>query len=169
MRPRRKRRTMSFGMTSCPVLVCGSSPPASAAMSSSIARVRSRRYTIGLHGVWTPETARQDRTFLESQAAFDVNHGDTQRAAIGSARCCSSSPASASSTLPRPSAWQRHRPRPCRPPAHRHRSRYRERRSAPWRSDRRGWLSCSATRRMAIVFVPTSSSGRFAVRPVRKW
>lgn len=35
-----------------------------------LARGRSRRYTIGLHGVWTPETARREAKALLGKVAL---------------------------------------------------------------------------------------------------
>ncbi len=59
----------------CPALACVCSPRASAAIWSNTGRAggRTRRYTIGLHGIWTPETARKRAQVLLGEIARGEN------------------------------------------------------------------------------------------------
>jgi hypothetical protein len=64
-------------MTNYRALAFTSLPPASAVMSYNIGR--SRRYTIGLHGVWTPETARKEAKIQLGKVAQGDNPAEERQ------------------------------------------------------------------------------------------
>ena len=63
----------------CPVSACACSRPGSAASSFSIALPAERVDTIGLHGVWTPETARQEAKIQLGRVARGDNPSEERQ------------------------------------------------------------------------------------------